>query len=338
MLRVAMNKMPFRRLQGSQDHNNRHLVGSGHSDDHDAPPLDAYSRTIVGVVESVSPAVIGIKPHGNQQGGSGSGFLITTDGYALTNSHVVHGRKLVMARTTDGDNLEAKLVGDDPATDLALVRLAARDLPTVQLGDSQTLQVGQLAIAMGDPLGLHSTVSTGVIGALGRSMRAEDGRLIDNIIQHSAPLNPGNSGGPLVDSRGQVVGINTAIIAMAHGLGFAIPVETAKWVVGEFLNHGQVRRPSLGIKASVVPIPRHLVKELDLPSDLAVEVVVIEADGPASAGGVLPGDLIVAVNDRIVTSVDDVHRLTSESRDQSVLTLTVVRGGQQRNIDVRSSI
>ncbi|MCG8586119.1 MAG: trypsin-like peptidase domain-containing protein, partial [Pirellulales bacterium] len=208
------------------------------------------------------------------QGGSGSGFLITPDGYALTNSHVIHGRDSVSARTTDGDRIEAELIGDDPATDLALVRLAARELPAADLGDSETLRVGQLVIAMGDPLGLHSTVSAGVVGAVRRSMRGQEGRLIDNIVQHSAPLNPGNSGGPLVDTHGRVVGINTAIVAMAQGLGFAVPANSAKWVIGELMSHGRVRRPYLGISAAVVPIPRYVMRELDLFNDRAIEIVI----------------------------------------------------------------
>ena len=305
----------------------------------DAHLLDAYSRAVVGVVEKISPAVIGIQPRGDhERGGVGSGFLITPDGYALTNSHVVHGREVVAARTTDGDRLEAELIGDDPATDLALLRLTARDLPVADLGDSDSLQVGQLVIAMGDPLGLHSTVSAGVVGALGRSMRGQEGRLIDNIVQHSAPLNPGNSGGPLVDSRGRVVGINTAIIALAQGLGFAIPANTAKWVVSELLRYGQVRRPYLGISAMVSPLPRVLVRELDLLSDHAVEVVAIDPGGPASVGKVLPGDLIVAVNDRIVTSVDDLHRLLTDLASQATLVLSVVREGRKLEMEVKPGV
>ena len=196
--------------------------------------------------------------HDDRPAGAGSGFLLTPDGYALTNSHVVHGRPNVQATTEDGDTLSAELIGEDPATDLALLRLAARDLPFAELGDSQTLQVGQLVIAMGNPLGFQSTVSTGVVSAVGRAMRGQEGRLIENIVQHTAPLNPGNSGGPLVDSHGRVVGINTAVIAMAQGLGFAVPSATARWVVGELISHGRVRRLALGISATVVPLPRRL--------------------------------------------------------------------------------
>ncbi len=306
---------------------------------HDTELLDAYSRAVVSVVENVSPTVIGVGPKGGQQrGGSGSGFVITPDGYALTNSHVVHGRTNLSARTTDGDRLDADLIGDDPATDLALIRLAARDLPAAELGDSDSLRVGQLVIAMGDPLGLTSTVSAGVVGALGRSMRGQEGRLIDNIVQHSAPLNPGNSGGPLIDSRGRIVGTNTAIIAMAQGLGFAIPANTAKWVVGELMSHGKVRRPYLGISATVVPLPRYLVRQLDLLNDQGVEVAELEPGGPAAEGGVRPEDVIVAVNDRVVTSVDVLHRLLTDFQHHEVLTLNIIRQSELLEIEVRPSI
>jgi S1-C subfamily serine protease len=194
----------------------------------DADLLDAYSQAVIGVVDSVAPAVIGLTTdQGGSRTGAGSGFLVSSDGHALTNSHVVRADGLLSAVTDDGDRLDTKILGDDPATDLALIRLAARDLPFAELGNSDALRVGQLVIAMGSPFGLQSTVSTGVVSALNRSMRGEDGRVIENIVQHSARLNPGNSGGPLVDSRKRVVGINTAIVAMGQGLGFAVPAKTA---------------------------------------------------------------------------------------------------------------
>lgn len=309
---------------------------SGESaDDADVNLLDAYSQAVVGVVEAVSPAVLGISPaRGERRGGSGSGFLITPDGYALTNSHVVHGRDRISAETYDGDRLEADVIGEDPATDLAIMRLGARDLPYARLGDSDALRVGQLVIAMGSPLGFHSTVSTGVVSALRRSMRGRDGRLIESIIQHAAPLNPGNSGGPLVDSHGRVVGINTAIIAMAQGLGFAIPASTARWVVGELILHGKVQRASLGVSARVVPLVRQLARELDLLSDTAVEVADVMRDSAAAAAGIRPGDLIVAVNGRIVASVDDIHRLLSTLPTDQSLNVLVVRDGQKRELVV----
>src|SRR5882724_4934391 len=231
----------------------------------DAELLDAYSEAVIGVVGRVGPAVISVGGHPAEgERGQGSGFVITPDGFALTNSHVAHGRGRLRATTEEGDALDARLIGDDPSTDLALIRLAARDLPHAELGNSDVLRVGQLVIAMGNPFGFRSTVSTGVVSAVGRAMRSEQGRLIENIVQHTAPLNPGNSGGPLVDSRSRIVGINTAIIAMAQGLGFAVPATTARWVVSELLTHGRIRRLSLGVTVSIAPIPRRLARDLDL--------------------------------------------------------------------------
>ena len=253
--------------------------------------LDAYSQAVINVARTVGPAVIAVAARADSSGrggagGMGSGFLLTPDGYALTNSHVVHGRRSFTATTEEGDRIGAELVGDDPATDLALLRLVARDLPYATLGDSETLCVGQLVIAMGNPLGFRSTVSTGVVSAIGRAMRSEDGRLIENIVQHTAPLNPGNSGGPLVDSRGRVVGINTAVIALAQGIGFSIPSSTAIWIAGELVSHGKVRRPSLGISVTVTRLPRRLVRELDLLAETAVEVMEVVPQGPAAAAGI----------------------------------------------------
>jgi S1-C subfamily serine protease len=302
----------------------------------EADLLDAYSRAVVSVVEQASSGVIGIRTEsGRQRGGAGSGFVITPDGYALTNSHVVHGADKVIATTLDGDKIPADIVGDDPATDLALIRLAARDLPCVELGDSDTLRVGQLVIAMGDPFGFHATVSTGVVSALGRSMRGQEGRLIENIIQHSAPLNPGNSGGPLVDSRSRVVGINTAIIAFAQGLGFAVPANTAGRIVGELITHGKVRRRLLGVAAAVVPIPRSLVLELDLLSEQGVAVMQVEPGGAAGRAGIAVDDLIVAINGRIIASIDDMHRLLASLPFEQPLTVSFVRNNrlEERTID-----
>jgi S1-C subfamily serine protease len=288
--------------------------------------LDAYSRAVIGVVEGLGPTVLCIEgPRGERSGGQGSGVLLTPDGYALTNSHVVDGRRRLTAVTEDGDRLDAELVGDDPHSDLALVRLASRDLPFAELGDSDTLRVGQLVIAMGNPLGFRSTVSTGVVSATGRAMRGVGGRLIENIVQHTAPLNPGNSGGPLVDSRGRVVGVNTAIIAMAQGLGFAVPSNTARWVVGELLAHGRVRRRWLGVTGTTVGLPRALVRELDLVSDQAVEVLDVASGGPAAVAGVRAGDLVVAAAGRVTTSVDDLTRIVTQLPASEPLELSIVR-------------
>ncbi len=300
-------------------------------DPKDAELLDAYSQAVVGVVESVSPAVISVTGEGR---GSGSGFIITPDGYAITNSHVVGGRGRMTAETDDGDRVPVEVVGDDPATDIALLRLASSDLPYAEIGDSESLRVGQLTIAMGSPLGLHSTVSTGVVSAIGRSLRGQDGRLIENIIQHTAPINPGNSGGPLVDSRGRVVGVNTAIIAMAQGLGFAVPSATTQWVTTEILAHGKVRRRQLGIVAATRPLPRAFVREFDLLADHAVEVVEAASGSVADENGITTGDLIVAINDRIVANVDDVHRLLTQLPNSIPLNLTVIRRDRKFEIEL----
>jgi S1-C subfamily serine protease len=301
----------------------------------DAELLDAYSQAVIGVVGRVGPAVISVTGHpADDERGQGSGFLITPDGFALTNSHVAHGRQRLRAITEDGDALDARLIGDDPSTDLALLRLAARELPHSQLGDSTALQVGQLVIALGNPFGFRSTVSTGVVSAVGRAMRSQQGRLIENIVQHTAPLNPGNSGGPLVDSHGRVVGINTAIIAFAQGLGFAVPATTAQWVVGELLAHGRVRRLSLGITVTIAPIPRRAVRELDLLTDQAVEVVEVVPRGPAAEAGVAPGDWIVSAGGRIISGTDDLHRVLASLKTEREVALQIVRNEQLLDVTV----
>ncbi|HTU24746.1 MAG TPA: trypsin-like peptidase domain-containing protein [Pirellulales bacterium] len=301
----------------------------------EADLLDAYSRAVISVVQQIGPAVISVmSPKGDREGGMGSGFVLTPDGYALTNSHVVGGRQKLRAVTADGDSLDAQLIGDDPATDLALLRLVASDLPVTELGDSDGLQVGQLVIAMGNPFGFQSTVSTGVVSALGRAMRGQAGRLMENIVQHTAPLNPGNSGGPLLDSRGRVVGINTAIIPMAQGLGFAIPSKTAQWVMMELLARGRVRRLALGIAATVTPLPRRIARAHDLLNDQAVEVLAVTAGGPADRAGVQVGDLLVAINGRILTGVDDLHRFLSGPAAPTSLVASIVRGERLQEIAI----
>jgi S1-C subfamily serine protease len=301
----------------------------------DADLLDAYSQAVIHVVETVSPAVISVSARdANGRGGGGSGFIVTPDGYAITNSHVVDNRPKLDAETAEGDRLTAEIVGDDPATDLAIVRLSASGLPYAQLGDSDALRVGQLVIAMGSPFGFQSTVSTGVVSALGRSMRARDGRLIESIVQHAAPINPGNSGGPLVDSRGLVVGINTAIIAMAQGLGFAIPSNTAEWVLQEILAHGGVRRRQLGIVANVTRLPRAIVRELDLLADQGVEVREVAPRSMADLAGIRQDDVIIALADRLVTSIDDLHRLLMTVPADHGFELTIIRGERQRTLHV----
>jgi S1-C subfamily serine protease len=301
----------------------------------DAALLDAYSQAVIHVVETVSPAVISVTGRSaDGRGGGGSGFIVTPDGYAVTNSHVVDNRQRLEAETAEGDRLRAEIIGDDPATDLAIVRLAASGLPYAQLGDSDALRVGQLVIAMGSPFGFQSTVSTGVVSALGRSMRARDGRLIESIVQHAAPINPGNSGGPLVDSRGLVVGINTAIIAMAQGLGFAIPSNTAEWVLQEILAHGSVRRRQLGIVANVTRLPRSIVRELDLLADQGVEVREVAPRSVADLAGIRADDVIIALAGRLVTSIDDLHRLLMTVPADQGFELTIIRGERPQTVHV----
>src|SRR3989337_2143001 len=283
--------------------------------DRDEDLLDAYSRAVVGVAEKVGPAVVGIGVRKRAQGprvrqeGAGSGVIIAPDGFILTNNHVVEGAQDVEVSLTDGRMFPAQIVGGDPATDLAVVRAGATGLPTAELGDSSSLRVGQLVIAIGNPLGFQSTVSTGVISALGRALRSQSGRLIENVIQTDVPLNPGNSGGPLVDSRGRVIGINTAMIAMAQGLSFAVPINTAKWVVSELVMRGKVRRAHLGLAGQTRPIGRRTQRFFELPTPTAVEVVSIEPNGPAHRAGLRERDLIVAVNGASIATVDDIHRL-----------------------------
>jgi S1-C subfamily serine protease len=299
----------------------------------DADLLDAYSQAVVNVVEAVSPAVVSLTGRADERPqGSGSGFIITPDGFTVTNSHVVAGRTRLSAETIDGDRVDAAVVGDDPATDLAVVRLASRELPFAELGESSVLRVGQLVIAMGSPLGLHSTVSTGVVSALGRSMRGRDGRLIESIVQHSAPINPGNSGGPLVNSRSQVVGVNTAVIAPAQGLGFAVPADTVRWVTAEILGHGRVRRRTLGVSAELRRLPRDVVRRFDLLTDEAVAVRDVLPGGAAERAGIRLDDLLVAVNDRVVANIDDLHRLLARSATEPTTELTIVRDGERRTV------
>jgi S1-C subfamily serine protease len=294
--------------------------------------LDAYSKAVVAVVEAVGPAVVSIsvghetRPSEFAPIGAGSGFAITPDGYLLTNSHVVSNARKIEAAFIDGTKLQAILIGTDPSTDLAVIRVNAAKLPYAELGDSSNLRVGQLVIAMGNPLGFQSSVSSGVISALGRTLRSQMGRLIENIIQHTAPLNPGNSGGPLLDARGRVVGINTAIIALAQSIGFSIPSNTAKWVVSQLLTSGRVRRSYLGVVGYQRLLDRRIVRFHKLTKSHAVEIVGIEPAGPAAGSGLRPGDLVVAINGQATASVDDMYHILAEWPVGEALTVSVVRG------------
>jgi|MudIll2142460700_1097286.scaffolds.fasta_scaffold09465_4 S1-C subfamily serine protease len=303
--------------------------------------LDAYSRAVTTVVEAVGPAVVSISvgrdaPAGNgvEPIGAGSGVILTPDGYVLTNHHVVRDAGRLRVALTDGTSLGAVPVGSDPPNDLALVRAEGSGLPYATLGDSSALRVGQLVIAIGNPLGFQSSVSTGVVSATGRGMRSLDRRLIENVIQHTAPLNPGNSGGPLVDSRGRVVGINTAIIAVAQGIGFSVPSNTARHVVSQILSHGKVRRGYLGITGRQRPLSRRVVRYFDLSRESGVEVVSLDPRGPAGESGILPGDVVVEMNAKPVESVDDLHRVLSEVAHGDIARLDVLRGAERRVVEV----
>jgi S1-C subfamily serine protease len=306
----------------------------------EAEVLDAYSRAVVLVVEQVGPAVVSIAAGGlavpgrGERTGAGSGVLITPDGYVLTNSHVVHAAGRLEVTLTDGRTLGATMVGDDPATDLAVIRVNAAGLPAATLGQSAALRVGQLVIAIGNPFGFQSTVSAGVVSALGRSLRGATGRLIENVIQTDVALNPGNSGGPLVDSRGHVVGINTAIIAMAQGIAFAIPVDTARWVVGELLTQGRVRRAYLGLTGRTRPVDRRLARVVGITQETVVEIVAVEAASPAAQAGLQEGDLIAGLDSGPVTRIDDLHRALAVQAVGVPIVLTILRAGTRRELTV----
>ena len=285
-------------------------AGSGPSD---AELLDAYSHAVVAVVAEVGGAVVNIAV-GSARGrrGAGSGVMVAPDGYLLTNNHVVERAESLSVSFTDGVEMEADLVGRDPATDLAVLRARGNGLPYAELGESSRLQVGQLVIAIGNPLGFSSSVSTGVVSALGRSLDSRNGRLIEGVIQHTAPLNPGNSGGGLLDSHGRVMGINTAIIASAQNLGFAIPVDTARWVLTQLLTKGRVLRGYLGIAGRERPLDRRLVRHLGLATERGVEIARAEKDGAADAAGLRSGDIILGLAGRPVQDIPDLQRVLGE--------------------------
>jgi S1-C subfamily serine protease len=304
---------------------------------HDAGLLDAYSEAVVSVVRTVGPSVVSVRVRkgAGRRGadGAGSGVILASDGYVLTNSHVVHDAPELDVSLTDGRRFAAALIGDDPASDLAVIRVDAPALVAARFGASARLRVGQLVIAIGNPFGFQSTVSAGVVSALGRSLRSTTGRLIDNIIQTDVALNPGNSGGPLVDSRGFVVGINTAVFAMAQGISFAVPIDTAAWVIPQLLAEGRVRRPYLGFGGQSRPVDRRVARALELPNARTVEVMSVEPGTPA-AGELLVGDWLVAIGGRTVESVDDVHRELLRRPIGEPLALTVVRGGRRLDLSV----
>jgi S1-C subfamily serine protease len=312
-------------------------------------PLDAYSQAVMHANETARHAVVGIESHRYRKGakgstvsgrdqepsapeshaGSGSGFFFTHDGLLITNSHVVHGAHALYANLPDGRRLEADCIGEDPDTDLAVLRvgvLAGMDISVSTLGDSDALQVGQLLIAIGNPLGLDYTVTAGVLSALGRTLRTPSGRLLESVIQTDAALNPGNSGGPLVNASGEVVGVNTAVVAPAQGLCFAIPVNTARWVAMELLRFGEVKRAYLGISGQEVRLPRKVVRHFALEHEGAVWVAHLEPNSPAGRAGLQAGDVVLAVGGEVMTSVDVLHRYLHKERIGETLQLKALRG------------
>lgn len=309
--------------------------------------LDAYSRAVIGAAERVSPSVVNIevqprgastKPRSSalrpERGGKGSGFIFTPDGFVLTNSHVVHDSDHVEVELTDGRRFRAEKVGDDPDTDLAVVRINAPSLVPASLGDSHAVRVGQLAIALGNPYGFQCTITAGVVSALGRSLRSRSGRMMDNIIQTDAALNPGNSGGPLANSRGEVIGVNTAVILPAQGICFAIAINTAKFIAGKLIKEGKIRRSYIGVAGQDVPLLRRVVRFHNLPVESGILVVGVEDGSPAQRAGLLEGDVIVGYGDQPVAGIDQLHRALTETQVGVRSSLTVIRKGEKRALPI----
>lgn len=312
----------------------------------DAELFDAYSSAVIHAAEVISPAVVYIEvsrrnpaagdaraarsgPHA-----TGSGFIFTPDGYVLTNSHVVHGAGRIDVTLNDGRRMRAEPVGDDPDTDLAVIRIGGNDLIAAKLGDSQRIRVGQLAIAIGNPFGFQYSVTAGVVSALGRSLRSQSGRLIDNVVQTDAALNPGNSGGPLVSSRAEVIGVNTATILPAQGLCFAIAINTAKLVAAQLMRHGRVERAWIGMAGQDVPLPRRLVRFHSLPTHSGVMAASVEAGSPAERAGVMRNDVIVAFGGSPVAGIDDLQRMLTGDRVGKPSQLTVIRGAEKHALEI----
>ncbi len=300
--------------------------------------LDTYSRAVVSAVQRISPAVVHIQvkqqARGRQAEGSGSGFLFTPDGFILTNSHVVHNASEVYVTTEAGERFAAELVGDDPDTDLAVVR-SSGTTTAVPLGSSRKLAVGQLVIAIGNPFGFQHTVTAGVVSALGRTMRSRSGRLIDGVIQTDAALNPGNSGGPLVDSQGQVVGVNTATIMGAQGICFAIGADTAEFVASRLIRHGRVQRSYIGVMGQGVPLHRRLVRYYDLPGESGLLLLNVVEGSAAEAAGLRERDVVIRFAGHNVSGVDDLHRLLTDERDGVPCEVELIRGTELLKVTVR---
>src|SRR2546422_4277334 len=310
-------------------------------------PMDAYSRAVISAAEKVSPSVVYIEVEQpirsrrsnvprvpRERRGSGSGFIFTPDGFILTNSHVVHGAKKIEVTLADGHKHQADLIGDDPDTDLAVIRINAPNLVPAQLGDAQKIRVGQLVIAIGNPYGFQYSVTAGVVSAVGRSLRSQSGRLMDAVIQTDAALNPGNSGGPLVNSRGEVIGVNTAMILPAQGICFATSIDTAKFVASRLIRDGRVSRSYIGLAGQNVPLPRRIVRYYDLAVESGILVLSFEENSPARRGGVREGDVIIAFDDHSTSGIDDLHKLLTEERIGHNSSLEVIRSTQRVTLSV----
>jgi len=315
--------------------------------ENDAVLLDAYSQAVVRAAETISPSVVFIEiskalPQArgaasrrpSEARGSGSGFVFTPDGFILTNSHVVHGADKIGVTLSDGPRFDATIVGDDPSTDLAVIRISAGRLPAAPLGDSEKIRVGQLAIAIGNPYGFQYSVTAGVVSALGRSLRSESGRLIDNVLQTDAALNPGNSGGPLVNSFGEVIGVNTAVILPAQGICFAVAINTAKFVAGQLIMHGRIRRAFLGVAGQNVTIPRFIARAQQLKAETGVLVIGVEKQSPAERAGIVDGDVILTLDDMALRSVDDLHKLLTDTRIGASCRIALLRRTEKLELQI----
>jgi S1-C subfamily serine protease len=330
--------------ESSADNSLRGAPALAQPNNPDVPLLDAYSGAVTGAVERISPSVVNIEVHqsasrarsgeSRERRGGGSGFVFTPDGLILTNSHVVHDASRIGVTFGDGRHMPATAIGDDPASDLAVIRVDEPGVTAAALGDSQQLRVGQLVVAIGNPYGFQSTVTAGVVSALGRSLRSYSGRLIDDVVQTDAALNPGNSGGPLVDSAGRVVGVNTATIQPAQGICFAIGINTAKFVASRLLRDGRIRRSYIGVSAQTVPVHRRVVRFYDLPKASGAMVLSVEENSPAKRAGLRDGDIIVALEGKPVAGVDDLHRLLTDVRVGVSSSLTVLRRTEKLELNI----
>jgi S1-C subfamily serine protease len=311
----------------------------------EAEALDAYSRTVIGVADKVSPSVANIEVHHQPRSrqpnrfpqeaqGSGSGFIFTPDGLILTNSHVVHGAAKIEVALLDGRRCIADLIGDDPDTDLAVIRIDAPNLVPAELGDSKSVRVGQMVIAIGNPYGFQYSVTAGVVSALGRSLRSQSGRLIDDVIQTDAALNPGNSGGPLVASNGKVIGVNTAVIRPAQGICFATAIDTAKFVAGRLIRDGRITRSFIGVAGQNVPMPRRIVRYYNLQVETAILIVSFEQNSPAQKAGLREGDLVIGFDGQPVGGIDDLHKLLTGERAGRLARVDVIRGTEKLEFSV----